>query len=442
MQAEERPPQPAPLLQQRSFRMLSYTRFSSRAAQYAINFGLVLLINEETGKAFLSSLLVLALVVPSTVAGIVAGTAADVLPKRLLVFVSDLARAGICLYFLRNGGGTASYYALAILLATVSQFATSAEGAITPAIVERTALARANAINHAVGGAAQLIGLGVLAPVVLRLFDSPRSLFSICAGLFAIAAVQAVFIGGTRSKDRREVGGEPGGSWWGAGWRAIKGDRAVMNATIELTLISTALIILSGLIPKYIEDVLDLPVDIGALILTPAAIGIIVGLRVASFLAHRMPHSLLSSVGFISFIALLALLAFVNKEADFLGGYGAFGWLNDVSIGKFDGGGVMAMAIMLPLGFAYAVVNVAAQTVIDDRVPLHLRGRVGATQSAMSAIASSAPVLAAGVTADAIGVPPVMALVAGVIGLVAVMNMRTRGEEEANRRRGVAPAVH
>ncbi len=81
-----------PLLQQRPFRMLSFTRFTSRLAQNALNFALVLLIVDETGKAFLSSLLVLALVVPSTVAGIVAGTAADALPKPLLVVPGDRRR--------------------------------------------------------------------------------------------------------------------------------------------------------------------------------------------------------------------------------------------------------------------------------------------------------------------------------------------------------------
>ncbi|MGH8431547.1 MAG: hypothetical protein ACREUF_14220, partial [Solimonas sp.] len=66
-----------PLLGQRPFRLLQYTRFTSRVAQNAISFALVLLIVDETGKAFASALLVLALVVPSTVVGIVAGTAAD-----------------------------------------------------------------------------------------------------------------------------------------------------------------------------------------------------------------------------------------------------------------------------------------------------------------------------------------------------------------------------
>lgn len=427
----------APLLQQRPFRMLSYTRFFSRVAQNGLNFALILLINEETGKAFLSSLLVLALVVPSTVAGIVAGTAADVLPKRMLVFLGDMARAGVCLYFLANEGGAVAYYVVAVLLATATQFASSAEGAIMPAIVERSELARANAISQAVGGTAQLIGLGLLTPLVLRVFDSRDALFAICTGLFMIAAFQAILIGTTRSPMRIDIGGEPAGRWWLAGWRTIRSDMTLMHAVVELTLISTTLIILGGLVPKYIEDVLGLPVDIGAVILTPAAGGVVLGLRIAGFLARRVPHGVLSTTGFTIFVACLGLLAFVNQEADLLGGFGAFSWLNSVQIGNFDGGGVMAMAIMFPLGFSYAVVSVAGQTVMDDRVPLHLRGRVGATQAALSAIASSVPVLVAGGMADLVGVTPVLAVVAAGIGVVAVANLRAPSE----RPPGLRPPV-
>jgi MFS family permease len=128
------------------------------------------------------------------------------------------------------------------------------------------------------------------------------------------------------------------------------------------------------------------------------------------------------------------LLAFVNKEADFLGGYGFFSWIREVNIGKFDGGGVMAMLIVAPLGFSYALVNVAAQTVIDDRVPLHLRGRVGATQAAMAALASSLPVLAAGALGDVVGVPPVIAVVAIAIGLVSLANLRQPRESGLSAR--------
>ena len=413
-----------PLLQQRPFRMLSFTRFSSRVAQNALNFALILLIVDETGKAFLSSLLVLALVVPSTVAGIVAGTAADVLPKRLLVVIGDLLRAAICILFIQGSGSVATYYVVAVALATVTQFATSAEGAILPAVVDRADLTRANAIGHAVGGGAQLVGLGILTPVVLRLLDSSNILFAICAGLFVLAALQALFIGSTRNTSRQEIGGRSSGSWWLTGWRAMRADAAVMHAAIELTLISTALIILSGLIPKFIEDVLGLPVDIGALVLMPAAVGVVLGLRIAGFLAHRVPHSLLSTFGFGTFVVLLGLLSFVNQESDFLSGYSMLSWLGRIDIGNFDGGGLLAMALMLPLGFSYAIVSVAGQTVMNDRVPLHLQGRVGSTQAAMAALVSSLPVVVAGLLSDLVGVQPVMAIVAGLIGLAAVANIR------------------
>ncbi|GIW17198.1 MAG: hypothetical protein KatS3mg064_0355 [Tepidiforma sp.] len=434
MMREAAVPPAVPLWQQRPFRMLSYTRFFSRVAQNALNFGLVLLITEETGKALYTSLLVLALVVPSTVAGLVAGTAADVLPKRLIVFTADLARVAICILFLREGGSAVSYYLFAVLLATTSQFAGTAESAILPAIVRRDELARANAIGQAVGGAAQAIGLGVVTPVVLRLIDSRDALFGLSAGLFAIAAVQALLIGSTAAPARQDVGGEPGGRWWTAGWRAMRSDRAVLHAAVELTLISATVIILSGLIPTYITEVLGVRIDFGAIVLLPAVIGVALGLRVAGFLARRVPHSLLSSSGFLVFVVSLGLLAMVNQLAGFLGGFGMFGWLNSVSIGRFDGGGVIAMLVMLPLGFAYATVSVAGQTVIDDRVPLSLRGRVGATQAAMAALASSIPVVVAGVLSDWIGVAPVFGLVALATGFVAVANLRSgRGADRGPR---------
>ncbi len=413
-----------PLLQQRPFRMLQYTRFSSRVAQNALNFALLLLIVDQTGRAFLSSLLVLALVIPSTVAGIAGGAAADRFPKRLLIVTGDLLRAGICVAFLFGPGNVASYYLVAVGLAAATQVASSAEGAIMPAIVSRPDLARGNAIGHAVGGVAQIIGFGVLTPLILRVFGNEDILFAIATALFVLAAFQAIAIGRVPSVERREVGGNDPGPWWLVGWVEMRRDRRVFLAALQLTLISAALIILGGLVPKYIQDVLGLPVDIGVLILMPAAIGVVLGLRVAGFLAHRVSHGALSTFGFVSFVVLLTMLTFVDVEADFLSGYGVFAWLGSIQLGNFDGGGVLAMIVVMPLGFAYATVAVSGQTVLNDNVPLHLQGRVLAMQGAMTAIASSAPVLLAGALSDWIGVVPVMAMLAVGIGVAAVTTMR------------------
>jgi hypothetical protein len=218
----------------------------------------------------------------------------------------------------------------------------------------------------------------------------------------------------------------------------MRRDAAVWQAAVELTLISTAIIILGGLLPTYIEDVLDLPVDVGALILSPAAGGVALGLRVASFLSRRLPHAVLSTAGFMLFVTMLFAIAFVDPLARFLAGYGVLSWLDDVSISRFDGGGVVAMGLAFPLGFAYATVAVAANTVINDRIPLHLQGRVQAAQGAMSALAASLPVLLAGFLADILTVVPVMAGVAVLIGVAAGWNLRTAHRRGAEERRVAA----
>ena len=442
------PSAPPALLQQIPFRRLSTSRFFSRIAQNSLNLALVLLVLDATGKAFYTSLLVLALVVPMMVAGIIAGVAADAIPRRLIVALGNLTRAAVCAGFIVYPGETGTLYVVAVLLAVAAPFVAAAEGSILPSIVTRGELARANAIGQAVGGAAQIVGFAVLTPVVLRVFERADVLFGIAGALFVLAALEAVRIGPvarTREEadvfpppepepDPATIGAVPeaiapqpaeGASWWQAGWRAMRRDPVVFKAAIELTLITMMLIILGGLIPTYIRDVLELPFEIGALVLTPAAIGVIVGLRIAGPLAHHLPHGLLSSVGFAAFTGLLLALAFVNEEASFLAGYGAFAWLGDVHLGDFDGGALLAMIIVLPLGFAYAIVSVAAQTVLNDRVPLALQGRVVATQGAMAALAASLPVLGAGALGDWLGVQPVMAILAVSIAAATVVNLRS-----------------
>jgi len=442
-------PPPLALLKQLPFRRLCYSRFFSRVAQNALNLALVLLVLDATGRAFFTSLLVLALVVPMMVAGVVAGVAADAIPRRLIAALGNLARAAVCFGFIVEPGGTVSLYVVAVMLAVFGPFVSVAEGSILPSIVTRGELARANAIGQAVGGAAQIVGFAVLTPAVLWLFDQADVLFGIAAGLFVISALQAVRIGPVgRTREEPEglplsekktvdqssgVEGRPVAdpkfdevpSWWKAGWRAMRRDPAVFKAAVELTLITMMFIILGGLIPTYIRDVLGLSFEIGVLVLTPAAVGLGVGLRVAGLLALRLPHGLLSSIGFGAFTALLLGLAFVNEEASFLGGYGAFAWLNNMNYENFDGGILLAMALVLPLGFSYAIVGVAAQTVLNDRVPLVLQGRVVATQGVMAALAASLPVLGAGALGDWIGVQPVMAILAVSIAIATVINLRS-----------------
>ena len=428
-----------PLLQERPFRMLTIERLSSRVANNAVNFGLVLLIVDATGRAFMSSLLVLTLVVPSTVAGLAAGAAADLFPKRLLIVTGNLVRAGVCAALAFQEPQVWAYFLVALVMASATQIATSAEAAILPTIVARERLVRANAIGHAVTGLGQILGFAVLAPLTLRLVGEPRLLFGIAAALFLAAAAYGVAIGRQERGTRGEVGGEVRDVWWRVGWRQMRRDPRVLRAALELTLLATTMTIIAGLAPSYIEEVLNLPVEVGAVALSPAAVGIALGLRLAGWLARRVPHYALSTAGFAGFVLFVGALAFVDPLAQFLAGYAPFAWLGRVEIGKFDGGGVLAMMLVVPLGFCYALVAVAGQTTLNDLVPISLQGRVFATQGAMAALAASGPVLAFGALADAIGVEPVLALLAAATGVAAVANLRAARRQREGSLTPAAP---
>lgn len=428
-----------PLLQQRPFRMLTATRLTSRVANNAVNFGLLLLVVDATGRAFMSSLLVLTLVVPSTAAGLVAGVAADVLPKRLLIFAGHVLRAAICLALAWGEPAVWRYFLAAFAMASATQLASAAEAAALPTVVAREELVRANAVGHAVTGVAQILGFGVLAPVTLRMVGEPPLLFALAAALFSAAAVYALLIGGQGGAARREVGGAVADAWWRVGWQQMRRDHRVLGASLELTLLAAAMTVVAGLAPAYIEDVLGLPVEVGAVALSPAALGVVLGLRLAGSLARRAPHYALSTAGFTGFVVLLFLLAFVEPLTVFFAGYAPLAWLASVEVGRFEGSGLLAMVLVAPLGFCYALVAVAGHTTLNDLVPVSLQGRVFATQGALAAFAASGPVLAFGALADAAGVEVALALLAAVTGLAAAENIRRARRRE--REEGQRPAV-
>ena len=79
------------------------------------------------------------------------------------------------------------------------------------------------------------------------------------------------------------------------------------------------------------------------------------------------------------------------------------------------------MVLLFPMGFAFALVNVATTAIINERVPVWMQGRVFALMMLMTGIAALPPLLAGG-GADgsggcARGVGPVPAAVGGRLGL-------------------------
>jgi MFS family permease len=72
---------------------------------------------------------------------------------------------------------------------------------------------------------------------------------------------------------------------------------------------------------------------------------------------------------------------------------------------------VMILAAFL--GFSIALVNIPAQTTLQEKTPLEVRGRVFAVQILVANAAGLPPTLSIGTLADHIGIPRVILLIAG-----------------------------
>ncbi|MCS7002912.1 MAG: hypothetical protein NZ518_08700, partial [Dehalococcoidia bacterium] len=164
----------------------------------------------------------------------------------------------------------------------------------------------------------------------------------------------------------------------------------------------------------------------------PAGAGILLGAVLLARLVRFYRKLTLINLSLIVFgIGMICVAAIPAARGWLAAGPTPLGW-NDI-IGAL--GLIMVFAFIMGMGLA--IVNVAAQTVLQERAPADMRGRVFAVQLMFGSLASIIPLVIIGQLADAFGVLQVLALVglafslvvqppwfwvvvAGIVGVVAV----------------------
>jgi len=151
-------------------------------------------------------------------------------------------------------------------------------------------------------------------------------------------------------------------------------------------------------------------------------IGAIVGLRALPFIVGRLGKNRTVIAGLVGLSLCVIALGFVEPIANLLERTER---VNPFSEDQRAGGlsilVLLTMAFAGPLGFTYALVNAPAQTVLHERAPAEMRGRVFAAQVVLANAVGILPLILAGSVADIFGVSPVlfaialsMATIAGV----------------------------
>jgi MFS family permease len=206
-----------------------------------------------------------------------------------------------------------------------------------------------------------------------------------------------------------------------ASWRALRGDLASVTAMVQLTLSSALVLFFAILIPRYMHDTLAVEPDNAAFVFAPTGVGAILGLRLLPWFVQRIGKERVVTVGLGGIGLCLVALALVDPLAALLEGTGV---LHPEGVGGLGLLVTLTMFFAFPLGLSYALINAPAQTVLHERAPPEMRGRIFTTQVVSANFFSLLPLLVIGAITDLLGISLVLIFVALGVSVAGALNVR------------------
>ena len=410
------------LLADRRFLSLWLSQGIAQTAQNALLFSLLVVILNITNSSIHTSILVFCFILPSIPLGFVVGVILDRVDKEPVVVVTNLIRAGCCILFFFFHSDEWIIYGIAVSVATAGLFFNPAVVSLVPSIVPKEKLVAANSLYNLTLTGAQLLGIVFVAPILLKSVG-PDGLFLSATVLFLIAAFFAARVNVWHDTAKAEPSqGTNFGSMpteFRESWRALVSDRYSFLALGQLILSSSLVLLFAILIPRYMRDVLDVPADNAALVFAPTGIGALIGLRFLSWFT-RFGKNRTVVIGLAGIAACMVLLALVEPiEGVWDKGPDELDPTNILRISALQ---ALVMAFAGPMGFFYALLNAPAQTVLHERAPPEMRGRIFATQVVSANFISLIPLLMVGVITDLLNITAVLIVLAGLIAGFALLS--------------------
>jgi MFS family permease len=409
---EERVP---PVLTNRGFLELWLAQIISQTAQNAILYALIIGVSTLTDSAIGTSGIVLTFVVPTVVFGMFAGVLVDRWSKRRLLIMTNVGRAaaGLAFFFARDH--VWALYMVTVVFASFSQLFTTTNAASIGFMVSRQQLISANSLFSLGFTVAQIAGLIFLAPLILKTAGA-GPLFIITTVAFLVASLLARLLPPIGSDDELEPEGAlpTRAELKGAASELVKAlgvlraDPLSWLAMAHITISSTLVLVFSVLVPRYMQEILQRPSEDTVAVFAPVAFGALFGLRAVPWIVPRLGHTRTVALGLFGLACCLAAFGLVEFIAEGLERTERF---NPFGTDQIFGQSILVaitIAVAGPMGVFYALLNAPAQTVLHERTPIEMRGRIFASQMVLANGVALLPLVAVGGIADLYGVSRVV----------------------------------
>jgi MFS family permease len=420
--AEERLP---PVLSNRSFRFLWLAQIISQTAQNAILYALIIVVLDLTESTTSTSVVVLCFVVPTVAFGVFSGVLVDRWSKRRLLILTNAGRAVAAVAFFFGREHVWALYTITFFFASFSQLFTTSNAASIPFMVPKQQLISANSLFSGGFTIAQIAGLIVLSPIILKT-AGPGAMFVIAAGAFVVASLLTRLLpyigsdGGEESEGafpgREELRGAL--AEFGRALGSLRADPQSTLAMGHITMSSTLILIFAIIVPRYMQAILKVHADNAVAVFAPVAFGALFGLRAVPFVVARLGKTRTVAAGLFGLAVCIAAIGLVETIADGLEQTERFNPFAEGGTDRVFGLSILVALTMVfagPLGFAYAMLNTPAQTTLHERTPEAMRGRVIASQMVLANGVALIPLVVVGGIADLYGVSSVVLAIGGLL---------------------------
>jgi len=360
----------------------------------------------------------IAFTIPAVLFGALAGVFVDGWRKRPVLVWSNLLRGGLVIVlplgiWLTAGWGTlldlpVAFWLLLVvtfLISTLTQFFAPAEQSIIPLIVAESDLLSANSLYTTTMMASVIVGFAVGEPL-LALADKLMLALGVANNGPAILVGLSYLVAGLclMTMDPGKENLSPPHEDWSHfladikdGFRYLGQQVQVRVAIIQLVLLSSVFAALAVLAVRLAEMIPTIKASQFGFLLAAGGLGLGLGAVLVGNFGPRFPRRFLSLWGALGMASCLIALAWTTQQL----------WAS--------------MAVIATLGLCGAFVGIPMQTLIQEKTPEAMRGKVFGLQNNMVNIALSLPLALASVIEARLGLANVFVGMGALVGIGGVV---------------------
>lgn len=343
--------------------------------------------------------------VPTLALAMVGGSLADRYDKRKILIYTNVAQLILALILggLVMTGGIQIWHimVMAALLGVCIAFEMPAISALVPELVEHDEIASAVAMDRSVFHGSRLIGPSLAGWMVTRwgaataFFGNAISFLGLIVAIMTLPPRRA----GTKEEEEQRQSGIM------EGFRYIRSDHIMMSMVglIALTTIFIFPVISPVMLPLYVKNILHLGADRLGILMAISGTGALAGSLGLLTIAREKRLTFMTG----NAVAIAAALFCMSQAVNF--------WLTAISMGL--------LAIGLSVNFGLA------NTIVQERAPAHLRGRISAVFGiSFFGLMPIAGLVIPGVS-DLIGMRTALGVAAAAFGIGAFLVLNSAGRK-------------